>query len=194
MDDTNVVEPAVKDEDKATEAKTAKSKATKPVATKKAEKPAEVTDTAKEDVTKTPAPAKSVKDEKPSDSKPAEAAKKVDETKTKPDEGTNEPETATLKTKEAAEEHAKEEAKEQAKEQAKEHAEEDLVYPFSLTLIKPVATYRGASVELMGKPFGGKITVLGCTSNGFYKVRFVRSSVGTTVSYMLRQEVERCRS
>lgn len=184
MDNTNVAEPAVKDEDKVTEAKATKPKTTKSTSNKKVEKPAEVTEPAKEEakkeVVETPTPAKSVKDEKPSDSTPAEAktaetAEKSKEAKVEPAEVTNESKSAD-------------------KPEVTEEAREEVVYPFSLNLTKPVTTYRGASIELMGKPFGGKITVLGCTSNGFYQVSFVRSSVGITKCYMLRQEVERCRS
>ena len=67
-------------------------------------------------------------------------------------------------------------------------------YPFTVKLKRAISTYRGPSLRLKGKSFGGKITVLSCTNNGFYYVSFVRSGVGLTKAYMLRQEVEKCRS
>lgn len=146
-----------------------------------------------EEKTAAKAPAKKT-EEKPADKgKPAESA--VAKETEKKEAVTSAKQSATADKKNQSKPAAKEEVKSEVKDAVKEEATEKSLsaYPFNVTLTHPVATYRGPSLSFVGKHFGGKITVTG-ESGDFYKVTFVRSEFGLTTSYMLRQEVEKCRS
>lgn len=214
MDNTKVTEASV--EEQAVDAKTTKTTKTtaaKATSTKKAEtaKAAEVN---KEEVaTDKPAEAEVKTDDKP-DAKPeAKAAEKTSDTEVKAEAPkvddtkvaaakTEAPKTEAPKTEDKKVEEKKAEVKKEepatmtsvSNVPADTPADAEPNYPFTVKLRRAISTYRGPSLSLKGKSFGGKITVLSCTNNGFYYVSFVRSSVGLTKAYMLRQEVERCRS
>lgn len=150
-----------------------------------------------ENMTKTAEEAKAVKkEEKPAAKAPAKKEEKPAATKEKTDNSavTKEPEKKVADT--ADKKPAVAEKKEQPKAAVKEvkEVEENVTsYPFTVALTHPVATYRGPSLSFVGKHFGGTVKVVG-ESGEFYKVSFVRSELGMTTSYMLRQEVEKCRS
>lgn len=204
MDNTKVTEASV--EEQAVDAKTTKTTKTtaaKATSTKKAEtaKAAEVN---KEEVaTDKPAEAEVKTDDKP-DAKPeAKAAERTSDTEVKAeapkvaDAKKEAPKTEDKKVEEKKAEVKKEEPATMTSVSnvpADTPADAEPNYPFTVKLRRAISTYRGPSLSLKGKSFGGKITVLSCTNNGFYYVSFVRSSVGLTKAYMLRQEVERCRS
>nr|DAJ50956.1 MAG TPA: hypothetical protein [Caudoviricetes sp.] len=150
-----------------------------------------------ENMTKTAEEAKAVKkEEKPAAKAPAKKEEKPAATKEKTDNSavTKEPEKKVADT--ADKKPAVAEKKEQPKaavREVKEVEENVTSYPFTVALTHPVATYRGPSLSFVGKHFGGTVKVVG-ESGEFYKVSFVRSELGMTTSYMLRQEVEKCRS
>lgn len=146
-----------------------------------------------ENMTKTAEEAKAVKkEEKPAAKAPAKKEEKPAATKEKTANSavTKEPEKKAADT--ADKKPAVSEKKEQPKA-AKEVEENVTAYPFTVALTHPIATYRGPSLSFAGKHFGGTVKVVG-ESGEFYKVSFVRSELGMTTSYMLRQEVEKCRS
>lgn len=65
-------------------------------------------------------------------------------------------------------------------------------YPYDVVLRGPIRTFRGPHVDLMSKPFGGKLTVVNATGDGtFYQVRFVRAGVGPVLAYVLCKEAQR---
>lgn len=68
------------------------------------------------------------------------------------------------------------------------------VYPFTVNLTRALSVFRGPSTKVVGKSFGGKITVVGTAGTEFYRVTFVRSGLGLVEGYMLRKEVDGCRS
>ena len=207
MDNTKVTEASVEEQAVDTKAaKTTKTTATKATSTKKAEtaKAAEVN---KEEVaTDKPADAQV---EAKTDTKPeAKAAEKTSDTEVKAEAPkVDDTKVAAAKTETSKTEDKKVEAKkaEVKKEEpatmtavsnvpADTPADAEPDYPFTVKLKRAISTYRGPSLSLKSKSFGGKITVLSCTNNGFYYVSFVRSGVGLTKAYMLRQEVKKCRS
>lgn len=63
-------------------------------------------------------------------------------------------------------------------------------FPYSLALNRPVVIYRGASLNLAGKPFGGTVRILGEDVDGFTPVEYVRSEIGLRKGYILTREVE----
>lgn len=216
MDNTKVTEASVEEQAVDTKAtKTTKTTATKATSTKKAEtaKAAEVN---KEEVaTDKPADAEAeVKTDAKAEADPeAKAAEKTSDTEVKAEAPkVDDAKAAAAKTEASKTEASKTEDKkaEEKKAEAKKEepakmsavsnvpadtpADAEPDYPFTVKLKRAISTYRGSSLSLKGKSFGGKITVLSCTNNGFYHVSFVRSGVGLTKAYMLRQEVERCRS
>ena len=207
MDNTKVTEASVEEQAVDTKAtKTTKTTAAKATSTKKAEtaKAAEVN---KEGVaTDKPAEAEAeVKtDAKAEEDPEAKAAEKTSDTEVKAEAPkVDDAEAAAAKTeasktedKKAEEKKAEAKKEEPAKMPAVSNVPADAEpdYPFTVKLKRAISTYRGPSLSLKGKSFGGKITVLSCTNNGFYYVSFVRSGVGLTKAYMLRQEVEKCRS
>lgn len=147
-----------------------------------------------ENMTKTAEEAKAVKkEEKPAAKAPAKKEEKPAATKEKTANSavTKEPEKKAADI--ADKKPAVSEKKEQPKAAAKEVEENVTAYPFTVALTHPIATYRGPSLSFVGKHFGGTVKVVG-ESGEFYKVSFVRSELGMTTSYMLRQEVEKCRS
>ena len=134
-------------------------------------------------------------DEKPD----TKEAKKSETSKTAvaPTKGTSSTKVAadkeTKETKDAALDNVApaniiEEAPEEAPEGAPEEA-----YPQSFALTRRVSTFRGPSEHLQGKAFGGNVTVLSETDK-FYQVSIVRAGFGQCTCYMLRQEVDACRS
>lgn len=146
-----------------------------------------------ENITKTADEAKAVKkEEKPAAKAPAKKEEKpAAKEKTANSSVTKEPEKKAADT--ADKKPAVSEKKEQPKAAAKGVEEDVTAYPFTVALTHPIATYRGPSRSFVGKHFGGTVKVVG-ESGEFYKVSFVRSELGMTTSYMLRQEVEKCRS
>lgn len=133
--------------------------------------------------------------DKKSDSKPTQSATKAAEKKTE-----------TKKVEEKKVEQKPEEKKAvEAKPEKKEvdSKEEKVVsdnndsdkknYPYDVVVKRPIRTFRGPSVELLNKPFGGKLTVLESVGD-FYKVRFVRAGFGSVTAYVLCEEVIRCTS
>lgn len=147
-----------------------------------------------ENMTKAAEEAKAVKkEEKPAAKAPAKKEEKPAATKEKTANSavTKEPEKKADDT--ADKKPAVAEKKEQPKAAVKEAEENVTAYPFTVALTHPIATYRGPSRSFVGKHFGGTVKVVG-ESGEFYKVSFVRSELGMTTSYMLRQEVEKCRS
>lgn len=209
MDNTKVTDASVEEQAVDTKAtKTTKTTAAKATSTKKAEtaKAAEVN---KEGVA-TDKPAESeVKTDDKTDAKPeAKAAEKTSDTEVKAEAPkVDDTKAAAAKTQASKTEDKKvEEKKAEVKKEepatmaavsnvpADTPADAEPDYPFTVKLKRAISTYRGPSLRLKGKSFGGKITVLSCTNNGFYYVSFVRSGVGLTKAYMLRQEVEKCRS
>lgn len=67
-------------------------------------------------------------------------------------------------------------------------------FPVTVTLTRPVGTYRGPSEAFLGKPFGGSVQLSDRTNDGqYYKVSYVRSGVGLVTGYMLCREVDSCR-
>ena len=211
MDNTKVTEASVEEQAVDTKAtKTTKTTATKATSTKKAEtaKAAEVN---KEEVaTDKPADAEAeVKTDAKAEADPeVKAAEKTSDTEVKAEAPkVDDAKAAAAKTEASKTEDKKaEEKKAEAKKEepakmsavsnvpADTPADAEPDYPCTVKLKRAISTYRGPSLSLKGKSFGGKITVLSCTNNGFYYVSFVRSGVGLTKAYMLRQEVEKCRS
>lgn len=145
-----------------------------------------------ENMTKTAEEAKAVKqEEKPTAKAPAKKEEKpAAKEKTANSAVTKEPE---KKAPDTADKKPAAKEKEQPKAAAKGAEENVTAYPFTVALTHPIATYRGPSLSFVGKHFGGTVKVVG-ESGEFYKVSFVRSELGMTTSYMLRQEVEKCRS
>lgn len=211
MDNTKVTEASVEEQAVDTKAtKTTKTTATKATSTKKAEtaKAAEVnkeevaTDKPADAEAEVKTDAKAEADlevkaaEKTSDTEVKAEAPKVDDAKA----AAAKTEASKTEDKKAEEKKAEAKKEEPAKMSAVSNVPADTPadaepdYPFTVKLKRAISTYRGLSLSLKGKSFGGKITVLSCTNNGFYHVSFVRSGVGLTKAYMLRQEVERCRS
>lgn len=142
--------------------------------------------------------------EKKSETKPATSAKtsekkaeekKAEEKKAekKPAEKKEEKNAAEKKAEEKPTEAEKaEKTQVESTEAAEQPASQPTVhYPYDIILKRAVSTFRGPSVELLNKPFGGKLTVLGCTGD-FYKVQFVRAGFGSVTAYVLCKEVERC--
>lgn len=147
-----------------------------------------------ENITKTADEAKAVKkEEKPAAKAPAKKEEKPAATKEKTANSAVTKETEKKAADTADKKPAVAEKKEQPKAAVKEAEENVTSYPFTVALTHPVATYRGPSLSFVGKHFGGTVKVVG-ESGEFYKVSFVRSELGMTTSYMLRQEVEKCRS
>lgn len=156
-----------------------------------------------ENITKTADEAKAVKkEEKPAAKAPAKKEEKPAATKEKTANSAVTKETEKKAADTADKKPAVAEKKEQPKAAVKEVKEVEEVeeveenvtsYPFTVALTHPVATYRGPSLSFVGKHFGGTVKVVG-ESGEFYKVSFVRSELGMTTSYMLRQEVDKCRS
>ena len=153
----------VKAADKKTEAKPAKpATAAKPADKKTEDKKSEDKKSEdKKDEIKKP-------EEKQSEEKKAEDVTPAEPQEAKPEEVKSEPESGKNTDSDEAEPS----------------------YPYDVILKKSISTYRGPSIELLNKPFGGKLTVLGITGN-FYKVQFVRAGFGTVVAYVLCEEVRR---
>lgn len=63
-------------------------------------------------------------------------------------------------------------------------------FPYSLALNRPVVIYRGASLNLASKSFGGTVRILGEDVDGFTPVEYVRSEIGLRKGYILTREVE----
>ena len=211
MDNTKVTEASVEEQAVDTKAtKTTKTTATKATSTKKAEtakaaevnkeevatdKPADAEAEVKTDA-KAEADSEAKAAEKTSDTEVKAEAPKVDDAKA----AAAKTEASKTEDKKAEEKKAEAKKEEPAKMSAVSNVPADTPadaepdYPFTVKLKRAISTYRGPSLSLKGKSFGGKITVLSCTNNGFYYVSFVRSGVGLTKAYMLRQEVEKCRS
>ena len=63
-------------------------------------------------------------------------------------------------------------------------------FPYSLALNRPVVIYRGASLNLASKSFGGTVRILGEDVDGFTPVEYVRSEIGLRRGYILTREVE----
>lgn len=63
-------------------------------------------------------------------------------------------------------------------------------FPYSLALNRPIVIYRGASLNLAGKSFGGTVRILGEDVDGFTPVEYVRSEIGLRKGYILTREVE----
>ena len=151
----------------------------KATADKKADKP---TKTESKDKVKEAKADTQVKAHKP-------AADKADASADAKD-ATDKPEVEPKKEPEGKAE-VKEEVIEVKADNKKPAADENVAYPYTLSLTRPVSTYRSPGAQFNGRSFGGSITVLGGTGN-YLLVKFIRSGVGICTCYMLRQEVERC--
>lgn len=74
--------------------------------------------------------------------------------------------------------------------------EPTISYPFRISLLSPTTIYRGPSLELGGRSFGGSLEVLGDTDkNGFTPVTYVRAGFGEAKGYihLTRGVIESCR-
>lgn len=119
-------------------------------------------------------------------------AKKVEDKKAPDKEAATEPADESCQEAEEKIEKVINEAPEAVQPaQTEVQKSDEIIYPYDVILKRPVSTFRGPNAELLCKPFGGKITVLGIVGN-FYKVQFVRAGFGSVTAYVLCQEVERC--
>lgn len=129
---------------------------------------------------------KKAEDKKVEDSKPEE--KKVEDKPASIEGAESKPEPQPEPEAQPEAEHKQEDVPVAAQPSTEENTKDQ--YPYDVILRKSISTYRGPSIELLNKPFGGKLTVLGITGN-FYKVQFVRAGFGTVVAYVLCEEVKR---
>lgn len=172
---------SAKTEAKASEKKPEEKKTATTAAAKTAEKktPEKKPEEKKQEEKK--AEDKKVEDSKPEEKKQEDKPASIEGAESKP-----EPQPEPEAQPEA--EHKQEDVPVAAQPSTEENTKDQ--YPYDVILRKSISTYRGPSIELLNKPFGGKLTVLGVTGN-FYKVQFVRAGFGTVVAYVLCEEVKR---